>query len=368
MGLTQQQQERLLALCHKLVDQPQARIIVPAQQQSTGYWFGGGNLVQSPEGNLYLVGRYRNFGDSRTGVGLGERGLELAIFESEDHGKHFEKVVQFSKADLNVGNRNVLSIEGSALNFTDEGVELFVSTEKDGVGYPAGLESYLKRGTGVWTVDRLVAEDVHGLKNANIETVLESDNPAQLHIKDPFVYKDSSGDTNLFYCHHPFSWSSSNTGFCTRSANSKVFGALNNHFFHRGNSWDVAITRGTAVFDVPQVGLFSDVSVQLMFYDGGECLRDLDEHSNAVKRPRGYSCEELGGAAYCIDQNFEQMHRLSKHFPLFLSPYGTACSRYVDVLSTNEGIFTTWQQSQEDLSQPLVMTVTSHDEICAILT
>ena len=52
-----------------------------------------------------------------------------------------------SKSDLNVGDREVLSIEGSALRIGDDGVELYVSTEKSGIGYPAGLESFLKPGT-----------------------------------------------------------------------------------------------------------------------------------------------------------------------------------------------------------------------------
>ena len=40
------------------------------------------------------------------------------------------------------------------------------------------------------------------------------------------------------------------------------------------------------VLDVPQVGAFADRQVSLVFYDGGECLRDLDPHTGAVKRPR----------------------------------------------------------------------------------
>jgi hypothetical protein len=59
------------------VDQQKARIAVPPQQKSTGFWFGGGNMVEDADGRFYLVGRYRNFGDSRTGLGAGERGLEL---------------------------------------------------------------------------------------------------------------------------------------------------------------------------------------------------------------------------------------------------------------------------------------------------
>ena len=124
-----------------LVDQQAARVAVPPDAASSGYWFGGGNMVADTNGRLYLIGRYRNYGDSRTGLGTGQRGWQLAIFCSEDRGAHFEKVMSFSKEDLDVGQRRVLSIEGSALHWTDDGVELFVSSEKTGINYPAGFPS-----------------------------------------------------------------------------------------------------------------------------------------------------------------------------------------------------------------------------------
>ncbi|MCB0080749.1 MAG: hypothetical protein KDE47_07465, partial [Caldilineaceae bacterium] len=134
--------ERLVRFGQALINQETAKVVVTPQANHEGFWFGGGNLVEAPNGDFYLVGRYRNAGDSRLGLGAGERGLELAIFHSTDRGKHFAKVLAFAKADLEVGERTVLSIEGSALHFTAAGVELFVSTEKNNIGYPAGLEAY----------------------------------------------------------------------------------------------------------------------------------------------------------------------------------------------------------------------------------
>ena len=128
------------------------------------------------------------------------------------------------------------------------------------------------------------------------------------------------------------------------------------------------MTRGTCVLDLPKVGAFANVDASLFFYDGGESLRDLDEHSTAVKRPRGYSCEELGGVAYIQNGSFDHIERLSKFLPAFISPYGTGCSRYVDVVSTKSGLLATWQQSQTDLSQPLVMNVLTHQEVADFLT
>ncbi len=368
-------EERLTNLANALIDQKGAVAIVPAQQPSTGFWFGGGNTIEDTNGDLHVVGRYRNHGDSRTGVAAGERGLELTIFTSTDGGQKWAKSVSFSKPDLNVGDRTVLSIEGSALRRTKSGYELYVSTEKDGIGYPDGFDGYLKPGTGVWTIERLAAASLEGLKQAPLETVAECSDPRWLHIKDPFLYERAGGNFDLLFCSHPFSWSSSNTGYRSAFAVSEndidtqpQFGKTQYDFFPRGTTWDVAMTRGTCVFDVPKVGAFSEVDSSLFFYDGGESLRNLDEHSTAVKRPRGYSCEELGGVAYIQDGDFEHIKRLSKYLPQFVSPYGTGCSRYVDVVSTKTGLVATWQQSQKDLSQPLVMNVLTHQEVAEILT
>ncbi len=366
--LDQHLEAKLTDLALALVDQRKARVAIPPQQSSTGFWFGGGNLVEDAEGRLYLVGRYRNFGDSRTGLGAGERGLELAIFRSEDRGTSWQKQISFSKPDLNVGDRSVLSIEGSSLYLTDQGVELFVSTEKAGIEYPAEFRSFLKPGTGVWTIERLHASSLDGLKSAAIETVLESADPAVLHAKDPAVYTAANGDLVLLYCTHPYCWSSSNTAYARRKRGSDQLSESCFDFFPRGFAWDIAITRGTCICDVPKVGAFADRQVSLLFYDGGEALRNLDEHERAVKRARGYSCEEIGGVAYFLNGDMSRIYRLSRNKPFFISPYGTGCSRYVDVLATRDGLYVTWQQSQDDLSQPLVLNYLSNDEVRVILS
>lgn len=358
--------DRLYQIASLLVDQHQARVIVAPQRAAPGFWFGGGNLIQDHNGTLWLTGRYRNQGDSRTGLGAGQRGLELALFRSDNQGESFEKAIHFSKADLHVGDRDVLSIEGSALRVTENGFELYVSTEKSGIAYPPGLESFLKPGTGVWTIDRLQADSLEGLVDARIDTVLETGDPRFVHIKDPFL-GTHRGLPCLMFCSHPFCWTSSNTGYITLdgtplSAERAVF-----DFFPRGFTWDVAMTRATSMLRLPRTGMIADRDVDLMFYDGGECVRNLDEHDVAVKRPRGYSCEELGGVAYCLDDDVHQLQRLSITGPAFVSPHGTGCSRYVDVMCDGEHYFATWQQSQPDGSQPLVMNKVPRERIEALL-
>lgn len=346
--------QHLTAFCHALIDQRAAKVIVEPQEPASGFWFGGGNMAQGPDGALYLVGRYRNAGDSRTGVAAGTRGLELAVFRSVDHGATFSKILSWDKPSLNSPSGEVLSIEGSCLRFTQEGVELFVSTEKLGVPYPEPVTDFLKPGAGVWTIDVIRAATIEELKTAPVQSAFSSRCPEHLHVKDPFFWTTSRGD-RLGYCSHPFGWSSSNTGVVDLPTTGQQAQQPEHSVFPRGSTWDVAMTRGTCVLPVPQVGAFADRQDKLLFYCGGECLRPLDEHGTAVQRPRGYSCEEIGGAAVFPGDDVAKAQRLSSLLPMFISPYGTGCSRYVDVLATEEGFYSTWQQSQTDLSQPLVL-------------
>ena len=106
----------------------------------------------------------------------------------------------------------------------------------------------------------------------------------------------------------------------------------------------------------------------MYFYDGAECLRPLDQNPEAAKRPRGYSCEELGGLAWGWDEEFPLIKPISTEFPLFVSPYGTGCSRYVSSIFLQDGsLLATWQQSQSDGSQPLVTATLSEGEVSRIL-
>jgi len=360
-------QDQLTRFALALIDQEQAHVIVSPQQPADGFWFGGGNMIEDADGTLLVVGRYRNAGDSRTGIAAGERGCELAVLASSDCGLFFEKVLQFSKSDLNVGEQCVLSIEGSSLYQTEHGFELFVSTEKAGVSYPPGLEGYLKPGTGVWTIERLAATTLAGLRDVKPETVVASSDPRFVHVKDPFVYEKSNGDLVLLFCSHPYCWSSSNTGYAIRRAGEQAFDEPVFDFFPRGFTWDVAMTRGTCLLDIPPIGHWADQKLSLMFYDGGECVRNLDEHKTAIARPRGYSCEELGGVGYLEQNDLTGIERLSVDQPLFLSPHGTGCSRYVDVLVASDGLFASWQQAQADGSQPLVMNFLSTQQVQDLL-
>jgi len=364
--MKESKKQKLMKFSNALVDQEKAKIIVPAQEPSTGFWFGGGNMI-SDCGNLYISGRYRNYGDSRTGTGAGVRGLELAIFKSEDMGKSFSKIKSFSKKDLNINDREVLSIEGTALYKSENGVELFISTEKLNRSFPPGLEHFHKPGTGSWTIEVMKAESVEALDTKNYKTILESQDPRWFNIKDPFTYTADNGDLILGYCTHPFNWSSSNTGYVVRKKGENRFSDQNNNFFPRGFCWDVGITRGTSLVHVPQVGDFANGTTSLFFYDGGEAMRSYESHSKAVVRPRGYSCEELGGIAAIENDKMESVERLSIPLPTFISPWGSGCSRYVDVLETEEGFYTSWQQSQKDFSQPLVMTFLPRKEAESIL-
>ncbi len=360
---------KLVHLASALVNQEKARSIVAPLQRASGFWFGAGNVVEDDAGRFYLTGRYRNAGDSRTGLRAGERGLELAIFKSEDRGQTFAKVLSFSKNELGYDRRKVVSIEGSCLYFVEDGIELYVSTEKSGIPYPEGMEEFQKPGTGIWSIDVMKAPSIEKLKLQQPRSLIESTDPRFLHVKDPLLFNLPGGDTVCVFCFHPFTWASANTGYAIRPRGSKIFGAPGWGFFPRGYCWDVAISRITGVLRVPRIGAFSTLPpLSLYFYDGGESMRPYDEHPQAVRRPRGYSCEEIGGLALGTDKDFPHLERLSPYLPLFVSPYGTGSSRYVQILQTREGIFAFWQQSQKDFCQPLVGNFLGNKEVKRILS
>ncbi|MFQ3621824.1 MAG: hypothetical protein SNJ78_12880, partial [Spirochaetales bacterium] len=295
----------------------------------------------------------------------GERGLELAIFRSKDGGENFEKIVSFSKSDLNIQSHKVISIEGASLNMKGKTVELYVSTEKE-KEYPPGFEQYRKPGTGVWSIDRIVADSVENLKKGRLEPFLDSQDPLHLHIKDPTLVHYPSGKEVLIFCTHPYTWASTNSGFMIRDG--KDFDLPIFDFFSRGLAWDIAVTRITDILPLlPSYGFLPD-TVNLVIYDGAECLRPHDENVKAVKRPRGYSCEEIGGVAWFPAEDLEKIERLSANTPLFFSPYGTGCSRYVHTCVGKKGIYATWQQSQPTGAQPLVVHRLDWEDVHKLLT
>ncbi|MEM7029600.1 MAG: exo-alpha-sialidase [Chloroflexota bacterium] len=367
--LQSKQQAATIHLLNELFDQEKARILVPPQQDSTGFWFGGGNLVQDQAGTLWLCGRYRNFGDSRTGLQAGERGVSCTIFRSDDDGLTFTKVSEWSKPELSRTDRKILSYEGTALHQLADGTwELFISSEKE-IAYPEGLQQFQKPGTGVWTIDRITGETPDKLDPDTIQTVFENhERPEYLHIKDPVVFDGEAGQTHLIFCSHPFNWTSSNSGLLTREADDTSFSLVNWEVVSRGAAWDVAATRITGRMPIPAVGCFADTPPWSVYlYDGAECLRQLEENRQAHKRPRGYSCEELSSAMVAPDFDFQALRRLVDLEPMFISPWGTGSSRYGEALVTENGIFATWEQSQADESQPLVGRFLPVTEVKAIL-
>ncbi len=364
------QAEKLTALASALIDQKAARVLVEPYDRSTGHWFGGGNILRDRDRSFLICGRYRNYGDSRTGVGSGERGRETAVFRADSFDGPWEKVVSFSKAELSHGGLNVVSIEGVALHHTPDGIEFFISTEKD-EEYPERLHLFQKPGAGVWSIDRIAADRIVNLCPSTIETIVLSDqaHPERLHCKDPWVFDLPNGDLVLGYCTHPFTWSSSCTTLVLRKKGASAYESITTELLTRGPVWDIAAARITERLAVPKLGVFADgPDLSLYFYDSCESLRQLDENPKAVSRPRGWSCEEIGGIAVGVDTDLTKIQRLSVEAPLFVSPHGTGCSRYVATFADKSGIYAVWQQSQDDLSQPLVGHFLPMDRVEQILS
>ena len=369
VSLTTGQEDRLRALAGALIDQQAARVAVAPYRPASGFWFGGGSLTRGPEGSLWLAGRYRNYGDSRTGLDAGERGVECALYVSGDEGVSFDKVRSWSKADLSYPDNTVLSIEGTSLHFpADGGCELYVSSEK-ALPYPEDLADFQKPATGIWTIDVIRASSVEALDAGTVAPALGvGAHPGYLHVKDPSVFENADGHTVMIFCSHPFCWTSSNTGVAVRPRGGSEFGVTTWQMLPRGPAWDVSVTRVTSRLAVPPVGLFADLPpLSLYFYDGAECVREHEQSTKAVSRARGYSCEEIGGVAYGVNEDFPAARRLSALRPMFVSPWGTGCNRYVDALSDETGLWAIWQRSAEDLSQPLMINHLPAERVAEIL-
>ena len=360
-------QKKLTKLATTLIDQKRARTLVEPNEDKPGFWFGGGNAVREPHtGDLLLIGRYRDAGDSRSGLSQGPRGHELAIFRSTDNGRTFTKTHSWDKTNLYCGSA-VLSIEGSALQVGSRKVEVLVSSEKVRT-YPRRFTKHQKPGTGIWSIDTFSATRLDRLEpHEHISPLLASDDPAYLHVKDPSLSPGFKRGQLMIYCAHPYSWSSSTSGYASLAQ--QKCSAGESDFLPRGSTWDVAATRITCRLPVPRTGAFAGLpALSLYFYDGAECLRQLEPHRHAVQRPRGYSCEEVGGLAYGFDREFPQLRHLSRLEPLFVSPNGTGCNRYVSVLSeTDGGLFATWQRSAPTQAQPLVAHRLSAERIKSLL-
>ena len=246
MSLALATKDRLVALGSAIVDQSKAKIVVEPYERSTGFWFGGGNMIRGRSGRVLIVGRYRNRGDSRTGLRLGTRGLECAIWQSPDGLNDYRLIHKWAKADLTCQGQRVISIEGTALRLSDDGIELFVSSEKER-DYPVQLEDRQKPDTGIWTIDRMSSDTVETLDPSTLQNVLSTTRPSDLHIKDPVVADLDDGSTALLFCTHPFSWTSSNTAVATRRRGETAFGEPQWRVLPRGNCWDVAVARVTDV-------------------------------------------------------------------------------------------------------------------------
>ena len=357
-------EERLRTLARALVDDERARVVQMPSQDAPGFWFGSGGIARETDGAYCISGRYRDHGDSRTGLEAGRRGWKLVVARSSSPDGEFQEIWSAEKAGLGTSRGEVISIEGSAIFRREDGtVELYVSSEKERP-YPSPVSAAQKAGTGIWDIDMVSASSFDSFDATRLETLLWNDDPTTIHVKDPAVSMGASGETVLIFCHHGYNWSSSSTGWMDRQNEECAWGAPSFNVMPHGLTWDVAVTRVTSRLRVPRVGAFASVPrVSLFFYDGSECVRE-----HASSKPKGYSCEEIGGLAYGLDDEAPSFVRLSPLGPFFVSARGTGCHRYVDAYGDEDGLFAVWQMSNENGAQPLYGNFLGTAEVERILS
>ena len=391
----------LVELSKEFVNQQKCKVIVAPNEDLTGFWFGAGNIVEVNEEvegikqqTLYLSGRYRNFGDSRKGLELGQRGISVALFSSTDKGTTWKLAKEWNKHELSQHlSQKILSIEGNCLYFNESTKkwEFYISSEKE-KEYPQEISEYRKPGTGIWSIDVIQSDtsSILTLNPSSIREVISTSSEDILHVKDPFVYSyfrssDQKRITKMIFCTHPFNWSSSNCALAVRENEEDVFNyhIENDQFVGRGKCWDVSVCRITSKFDVPPL-LIHQIKSQInqqekldkedeekeekysfYYYDGAECVRELEQNKVGIIRSRGHSCEELGGLF--IQKNDGELKRISLKFPMFISPFGSGCCRYISSYALSEGVITIWQQSQNSFAQSLVATYYSFDDLISFI-
>jgi hypothetical protein len=100
-------------------------------------------------------------------------------------------------------------------------------------------------------------------------TIVKSNDPNALHLKDPVAFRINPNRTELVFCNHSFSWSSSHSGLSQKVDIDNEYTFVDHNILSCGNSWDVACSRITERLAVPKVGEFSHLpSLSLYFYDG----------------------------------------------------------------------------------------------------
>ena len=153
-----------------------------------------------------------------------------------------------------------------------------------------------------------------------------------MHVKDPvYVAPTAAGGVGcLVVCIHSFAWAEGHSGHVRIRLDADggvvTTGPVVTSTFPRGTTWDVATARITG--SVPAAvlarlttidssgGGAGDGTATVFLYDGAESFREQPQNARAKARPRGYCCEELGGAL--VGHLDGPLARLSPYLPLMV--------------------------------------------------
>jgi len=162
---------------------------------------------------------------------------------------------------------------------------------------------------------KLCLARVPAAKSGGVVPLIRSDDPAHLHVKDPVFAPspvsslEAAVEGRLICCVHSFAWSEGHSGdvsvLFSADGAVQLLGPFHAPTAPLGLTWDVAAARITGwvatadclrVLPAPSsVGEAMEASLVLL-YDGAETFRPQPGNERSKHRPRGYCCEELGGA------------------------------------------------------------------------
>ena len=264
-----------------------------------GYWAGGPSpFYDEDTDEVYVYYRLRD---------PYRRGWKAVIAKVKD-GEELEEVASFYSEEFLAH-----SLEGGALNREDGEYVLYIS--------------YHERGSGLWKIDKITANEIESLKSENSEELDISSEKA--HMKDPFIH---------------------NGELIVHTASKNFFSHSNVRVKERGNNLvteDIKFKRGKAGGRVTSI-LEKDEE-EFYFYDWIPSIIFTGEEKSRIGRMTEDGIEALN------------------HDSTMSSEHGTQSLRYVKPVEVDEEIWFFYEKSMPGKGHALALDKMEKEKALALL-